>query len=646
MKPGITKTSTGYRFVVSSVHATSMTLCLFTEEMTPLGDYPMTQKGVNWSVAVQGLSAPFVWGYRADGPQESPHEFDPNLLLLDPYAKRLNTPTSWDLSDPAPFHPLGLYREEEPFDWQGVQKPAIPRNEVIIYEMHVRSFTQDPSSHVTQPGTYLGVIEKIPYLLELGINAVELYPVYAFNEREYKRKNPATHEQLCNLWGYSPISFFCPMNGYACEDGPTEFKEMVRELHRNGIEVYLDVVYNHTGEFLPYSFRGLDKLSYYIHDKEGELVDMTSCGSTFSCNSDLGKQIIYDSIHYWASDMQVDGFRFDLASVLTRDVNGKPMNNPPIIELLSNDQELEDIKFFVEAWDAGGLYHVGKFYPEMDRWSEWNGRYRDTVRRFLKGTPGYKGAFATALCGSEDLYKSRSPLASCNFFSCHDGFNLNDLVSYNEKHNSQNGEDNRDGPHYNDSWNGGIEGPTGHRSINELREKQKRNFFLALLISQGIPLILSGDEYSHTREGNNNPWCHDNHLNWFQWDELRRNIGLWRFVQTLISIRKKIPELHLGRFLTNQDITWHGLQPNTPGWEEQNHIVAFDLNKKVYVAFNSSDKEVTLKLPTLSEGKQWHLVIHTGKQPPEDCYEWNQSPPIQEQTITLSDHTAVMLLAL
>jgi isoamylase/glycogen operon protein len=525
--------------------------------------------------------------------------------------------------------------------------------------MHVRSFTQHPSSHSAHPGTFLGIIEKIPYLKSLGVNAVELMPIHEFDETEYHKKNPKTGSLLFNYWGYSTINFFCPMNRYgskAAFEGPIEeFKMMVKELHRNQIEVILDVVFNHTAEGPlngpTFSFRGIDNSTYYILDENGGYKDYSGCGNTFNCNHPIPHDLIVESLKYWVQEMHVDGFRFDLASILTRDQQGEPLTSPPVVEMIVKDPLLSNTKLIAEAWDAGGLYQVGSF-PAFSRWAEWNGKYRDVVRRFIKGTDQQAGEFAKAITGSQDLYGvDRDPYHSVNFVTAHDGFTLKDLVSYQEKHNEENGEENRDGSSNNDSWNCGHEGETKNHAVQLIRARQMRNFHLALMLSLGVPMLLMGDEYGHTRRGNNNAWCQDNELNWFLWDEIKQQKDFFRFYKLVNHLRKKEPLLRRTSFLTNDDIDWHGHQPLNPDWDSQSRFVAFTLKdhlyaKHLYVAFNAhyESAHITLSLPPPS--KKWYRIIDTSLPSPDDFLEDPHSQPPLKHTYTLLPYSALLAYAL
>lgn len=654
---GPTEYPDGINFAIYINNPESVSLCIFEEGNTSvsIAEHTVTNRtGDVWHIFIKNLKTPLIYSFKING-----------AYILDPFAKAVHSQPHWnDLSDPKEYKPFGKAISSGNFDWQGVESPNIHLKSLIVYEMHVRGFTQDPSSGVKNQGTYLGIIEKIPYLKELGVNAIELMPVFEFNEREVSHKNPNTDEQLVNYFGYSHVNFFAPMNRYSSrsekDQAVLEFKTMVRELHRNGIEVILDVVYNHTSEgngFGPhYSFKGLDKNTYYMIEENGNFYNFSGTGNTFNCNNPIALDLILQSLRYWVTEMHVDGFRFDLATILKRDSNGAPFPyKAPVVEAISKDPILSKTKLIAEAWDCGGLYQVGGFYPG-DRWSEWNGLYRDVTRKFIKGTTGYKQAFATALSGSQNLYGWRgSPYFSINFVTAHDGFSLCDLVSYNEKHNIENGESNRDGFDHNESWNCGAEGQTDDQKIVALRERQMRNFILTLMLSQGIPMLLMGDEYGHTRLGNNNTWCQDNRLNWFLWDELSKRQGFHRFVKSIIQLRKSIPLLHRDSFLSTSDVSWHGLMPNHPDWHNDNRFIAFTLNvpdkyPELYVAFNAgyTPQTITLPRPALpitGGGRHWEWVVNTHNESPNDFYEEGKRPRVSDTSFEMQPYSAIVLIS-
>ncbi len=573
-------------FALFSAHAEKITLGLF-KEGNLIQEIPMKRSRDIWHIGIQGLKEDLEYAYRCEGPKE--HHYRSDVWLIDPYAKIVRVGKAAAMLPP-------------PFDWQNDAPPKIPKEDLIIYEMHVRGFTKHPSSNVAKPGTYLGLIEKIPYLKKLGVNALELMPIFGFDQTYTKRVSPSTHQKLVNYWGYNPLYFFSPMDWYADHDPVLEFKTFVRELHKNGIEVILDAVFNHTGEENDPNyyihFRGIDNCVYYLLSSSGKYLNYTGCWNTINANHPVVQKFILDSLHYWVEEMHVDGFRFDLASIFTRDPLGKPLAHPPILEAIAKDPVLSQVKLIAEAWDAAGLYQLGTF-PKWGPWSEWNGTYRDTVRRFLKGGNHQAGHFANVLCGSDMLYKA--PLNSVNFITAHDGYCLRDLVTYEKKYNFENGENNQDGNNHNDSWNCGIEGPTKDPHITALRERQMRNFLLALFISQGIPMLFMGDEYGHTRKGNNNPYVQDNEINWFLWDQMDEKIV--QFVSNLIKLRKTVPHFRISTFLKNDEVNWF------TNWDAESHLVAFQLKNSpsLYIAFNANSIPANLKLPS---GK-WRTLVNT-----------------------------------
>jgi isoamylase/glycogen operon protein len=659
---GAHSTKDGCNFSISTAEDIRITLCLFTleknEKITPLAeiqlDPSVNRQGNTWHICVKDLSPNTLYKYKVTKNDDEP------VTILDPYAKCVYSIGGWDVphgdSINTIYNPYGVICPESNFDWEGDKPLEIPDQDQIIYEMHVRAFTQDKSSNVKAPGTYLGLIDKIPHLVELGVNTIELLPAYEFNEDEYLRCYGPTKRNLCQFWGYSTVNFFSPMRRYAYGKDVlspiTEFKTMVRELHKNGIAVILDVVFNHTAEGGPeeraISFRALDKI-YYMTDPSGNNFDCTGCGHTFNANHPQVTQFIIDALHYWVLEMHVDGFRFDLASVLTRDVNSMPMAKPPLIEKINADPVLSKTRMIAEAWDAAGLYQVGSFPSHGGKWSEWNGKYRDTIRKFIKGTAGTAGEFASRISGSQDIYgNGRLPYHSINFVTAHDGFSLRDLVSYNDKHNEENGEDNRDGMNENESWNCGEEGPTKRKEIIETRERQMRNFLLALMVSQGTPMIVMGDEYGHTKKGNNNTWCQDNNLSWFLWDELKKNIHLFRFFKTIIAFRKNNPLLKRTTFPSKEDVEWHGLMLNQPDWNAQ--FLAFtwvDKEKQfhIFAAFNPSLTTVEVELPELTNGMKWHWIVNTQNPPPKDIFDPSSAPLCKDKKIELIGFSSVLLQA-
>ncbi|MBI2810762.1 MAG: glycogen debranching protein GlgX [Candidatus Melainabacteria bacterium] len=662
---GVTHQDGGLNFALFSQYSTQVTLCLFSSQSKgPIAEIPLdpdiNRTGWVWHILLKGLpEEQLEYAYRVDGPKEDPRNlFDSKHLLLDPYAKGLNSSTEWGHKDRDPesgAHAKVLF--DVPFDWQGTKPPRIPMEELVIYEMHVRAFTQHPSSKTKKPGTFLGIIEKIPYLKSLGVNAIELLPIFEFDECLNSHTNPRTHQKLKNFWGYSTINFFSPMNRYASSQSATsaidDFRTLVREMHKNGIEVILDVVYNHTGEGNKngpvLSYKGIDNQVYYMVHPDGHYLDFSGTGNTVNANHPVVAAFILDSLRYWVSEMHVDGFRFDLASCLTRDDKGTPLPQPPVIHAITNDPILSEAKLIAEAWDAGGLYQVGSF-PGEGRWAEWNGKYRDVVRRFIKGTGDHAGAFAKVMTGSQDLYgHGRRPYHSINFVTAHDGYTLRDLVTYQEKHNLENGEENRDGGNDNDSWNCGCEGPTSNRKVTLLREKQMRNLYAALMLSIGTPMILMGDEYGHTRNGNNNAYCQDNALNWFMWDELSKHEQFQRFCTLLNAFRKKNPLFHRKEFLKETDVEWHGHLPLKANWGSR--FLAYTLKdptkmQHLYIAFNADFQPAPIQLPPPPQGKKWFRVMDTSLSCPNDITSTPQATIPLKFTYTLPDYSSFVAQAL
>lgn len=655
----------GVNFSIFSQHATACTLALFElGTRRPLGEIRFPDHcrvGKVFCMVVDGLQpATFEYAYRFDGPHD-PHEgqiFDPEQLLLDPYARGVTGRNTWRSED---AEETPIYGRMEPlaFDWEGDTQPTTRPEELVIYEMHVRGFTAHESSGVSAPGTYRGLIDKIPYFQEIGVNCVELLPVFEFDETENTRTNPLTGEQLCNYWGYSTVNFFSPKAGYAAAGADhgeaREFKEMVKALHAAGIRVVLDVVYNHTAEGgnggPVLSFKGIDNLVYYMRDAGGDYANYTGCGNTINANHPVVRGFIRDSLRYWASEYHIDGFRFDLASALTRGADGGPLGSPPLIEALAHDPVLADCILIAEAWDAGGLYQVGHF-PDYGRWLEWNGKFRDAARRFIKGDPGMTGEIVQRIMGSPDLYQrpDRGPAASINFINCHDGFTLRDLFSYNEKHNLDNGENNRDGANDNWSWNCGVEGESDDPEIIALRDRMQKNALTLLLLSQGIPMINMGDECGRTQHGNNNTYCHDEPWNWLDWNLPRQHAGLHRFFRLLAAFRAGHPVFRQSKYLTGTDqigsgyadISWHGVEPWKPDWSFGSRTVAFLLCGRhsraiggnpwfFYVCFNMYHEPLEFELPRLPKRLTWFEFLDTAKPSPLDIQQPGHEIPLIDQ---------------
>jgi len=589
-------------FALFSQSAKTVTLGLFKPgNFSPIATFFLDPKknksGAVWHILIDDIPKNSLYAYQID---EGP-------WVIDPYARMFNSSEKWGEEKEAL---LAQVFPPADFDWEGDAPLQLPFEELSIYEMHVRGFTQDPSSQVSAPGTFLGLIEKIHYLKDLGINAIELLPICEFDE------TANIHEGLCNYWGYSTINFFSVMPRYASQASQAirECKMLIKALHKAGMEVILDMVFNHTSEGNHLGptlcFRGIDNKTYYILDPDGNPTNYTGCGNTVNCNDPAVIDLIVSSLCYWVQEMHVDGFRFDLASIFCRGANGEVLENPPLLEAINASKILANTKQIAEPWDCGGLYQVGSF-PGGGRFAEWNGNYRDVVRRFLKGTDGQVGAFASAVTGSKDLYgKNKFPYHSINFVTAHDGFTLHDLVSYNEKHNQANGEENRDGNDWNESWNCGHEGPTDDPAILGLRQRQMRNFIVALCLSVGTPLFLMGDEYGHSRHGNNNAYCQDNQKNFFLWDQIDGNEGLHSFFKRMLSLRKQCKELQRTEFLSENSISWHGHEPHSPDWGEKSRFIAYSIGD-LFVAFNAHFEPAMIHLPSLSEGKYYERLVDT-----------------------------------
>jgi glycogen operon protein len=660
----------GINFSIYSRHARSCTLVLYrARDDNPLVEVPFPdtfRMGDVFAMTVLGLDPDGIeYGFRVDGPfaPAQGHRFDPKKVLLDPMARAVRGRPVWG-AGPETFEPRGCLVHAD-FDWEGDRPLQLRTEDLVIYELHVRSFTRSPTAGVTFPGTFAGMREKIPYLKELGVNCVELMPIFEFDERENLRTNPHTGERLVNYWGYSTLGFWAPKAGFAAT-GPTglqvdEFKALVKELHRAGIEVVLDVVFNHTGEGdangPTISFRGLDNRTWYMVGPDGRYLDYGGCGNTLNCNHPVVRDFVLTCLRYWVAEYHIDGFRFDLASILGRDPSGVPLSNPPLLEALALDPVLSKARLIAEAWDAGGLYQVGTF-PAYGRWVEWNGKYRDCVRRFLKGDAGQVVELAQRLMGSPDLYHDRGPWASINFVTCHDGFTLWDLVSYNHKHNEANGENNRDGCNDNDSWNCGVEGPTDNSTVNALRRRQFKNALTILFVSQGVPMLLMGDEVGRTQMGNNNAYCQDGPVSWLDWGLVATNPELLRFCRSLIAFRKQHPALrhplHHGTGGDFVEVHWHGTRPGQPDWSPGSRSLAFQLREAsnpdrediVYVVLNAYWESLWFELPQAPGGRDWCVFANTGMASPEDVWPPGSEPLLMDQArFLVAPRSAIVLVA-
>ena len=658
----------GVNFTIHTHGATSCELLLFhrkAEEPYAVIPFPESYKiGFCYSMIVFDLDIEeFEYAYRLDGPYDEKKglRFDKNKILLDPYARAVTGQSQWGHVNNAQ-HGYRARVVQSNFDWGDQRHHSIPMEDLIIYELHVRGFTMDESSGVKHHGTFEGLREKIPYLKELGINAVELMPIFEFDEMRDVRL--IDENELIDFWGYNPVSFFAPNTSYCSSmeynhEG-LELKTLIKDLHDNGIEVILDVVFNHTAEgneFGPcFSFKGFDNNIYYMLTPDGHYYNFSGCGNTLNCNHPVVRDMILECLRYWVIEYRVDGFRFDLASILGRNDDGTPLSQPPLLRSLAFDSILGNVKLIAEAWDAGGLYQVGSF-PSWKRWAEWNGRYRDDMRRFLKGDDFLARTAAARITGSPDLYDPayRGGNASINFLTCHDGFTLYDLYSYNQKHNEANGWGNTDGADDNNSWNCGVEGETDDPAILALRKRLMKNACAILLCSRGTPMFLSGDEFADTRYGNNNPYCQDNLISWLDWSLLKKNKDLFDFFQYMIRFRKDHPVIRKDlepSYLGVPAMSTHGLTPDETNFSGDSHVVCVrfagynETTQKedlVYLAVNSGWFPVTLTLPELPEHYKWKVAVNTGD--PKCQFFHKNSMPTVESKIFLGERSVIIFVA-
>ena len=649
----------GVHFSIFSRHAKRVWLMVFdhADDGTPTEEFELRPErnrlGDLWHLHVPTARAGQYYAYRMDGPRDGAagHAFDPDQWLLDPYALAVTGQKKWgDREGVVPgksikggrFFPKGIILKDD-FDWTGDRTLRVPLNQSIIYEANVRGYTAHPNAGARNPGTYRGLIEKIPHLRELGITTLELLPIQEFNEMELLWEN-GPRKNLRNFWGYSTLAFFAPNGRFACgnQHGEQvhEFKEMVLEMHKAGIEVILDVVYNHTAEGgmggQTFSFRGIDNPIYYMMEGDGKhYKNYTGCGNTVNGNHPVVRDFIMHCLRYWVLDMRVDGFRFDLATILARGRDGELLANPPVIEQIAEDPILRGVKIIAEAWDAAGAYQVGSFPSK--RWSEWNGKYRDDIREFWIGGPGRLSTFATRLCGSSDLYDrpGQTPLKSVNYITCHDGFTMADIVSYSEKHNIANCEDNRDGDNHNHSDNCGKEGPTTNPAILAKRLRRQKNLIATLFLSQGVPMLLGGDEFGRTQQGSNNAYCQDNEISWVDWSLLKKNRALYEFVLNMIEFRKSHPCLWRESFFKGvqkagdfPDIRWYGPDGSPqPDWEKgvalacrvdgrREHTGADQEDDNLFMIFNNGNDPQAFEFPPNTNGGPWSLAVTTQEKAP------------------------------
>ena len=636
----------GVQFAVYSRSATAMRVLLY-QKVTDADPYrvvefnPATDRwGDIWSLFVPELEAGTLYHYQADGPYapERGHRFNKQARLIDPYARALAG--RFMASEDGVIRPPKCVVVDDTFDWQGDRHLKRPLSESIIYEMHVRGFTKSPTSEVEHPGTYLGVIEKIPYLQSLGVTAVELMPVHEFPILDIRGNKP----ERPNYWGYDSLAFFSPHRGYQTGNEPggqvRQFKEMVRALHAAGIEVILDVVFNHTAEGNhvgpTLGFKGLENRVYYMLNADGTYKNYSGCGNTVNGNHPIVREMIFHCLRHWVYNYHIDGFRFDLASILSRNRLGELMPNPPMVELIAEDPMLADTKIIAEAWDAAGAFQVGNFADK--RWAEWNGHYRDDVRKFWRGDSGMIGPMATRLSGSSDLYEGsgRRPYHSINFLTSHDGYPLNDLVSYEQKHNQANLEDNRDGDNNNYSANYGVEGPTRRKQIVELRRRQAKNMMASLLLSEGTPMIVAGDEVLRTQRGNNNAYCQDNATSWFDWTLVKKNAEMLRFTEALIDFRKAQPNVRRPTFLTGKaeggqlpDVSWFGPDGLAVNWTAPQKSLVCVLGtaglddpaaRYIMLLLHAGGDAQDFVIPATVRRLPWRMFLDTAAASPGDVY--------------------------
>jgi isoamylase len=674
---GATVRPDGVNFSLYTCGATGVELLLFDKHDSPqpLQIIPLIASKNKtfhfWHVFVKNLKAGANYAFRVIGPfvPEAGLRYNRSKVLVDPYA-RGNTKTLWKRvdatgdSDNVATSLRSVVIDPEDYNWEGDKPLNRPIEDTIIYEVNVRGFTKSPTSRVQHPGSFLALIEKIPYLKELGVTAVELLPIFDFDETVPVRT--VDGKPLWRLWGYSTMGYFAPHSTYCVrpEDGThlTEFRDAVKALHKAGIEVILDVVFNHTdeGNHLgpTFSFRGIDNRSYYflVPSEKQYYMNYSGCGNTVNCNHPIVQKLIVECLRYWVKEAHVDGFRFDEGSILSRGEDGAPVMHPPLVWQVELDEDLMDTKLIAEAWDAAGLYQIGHF--PGDRWGEWNGQFRDTIRRFVKGEAGIVGQVADAISGSASLYQDRGgePSNSINFITCHDGFTLNDLVSYNSKHNEANGEGNEDGNNDNLSWNCGVEGESSDPEVNKLREQQIRNFATILMLSRGVPMFAAGDESRNTQYGNNNAYCQDNEIGWFDWNKPEKHADLLRFWKQIIAFRKRHPALRKNSFFTGEvnkrglkDVSWHGTMLNSPGWGDSQAralgftLAGFEDNPDIHVMMNMYWEPLDMAVPTIP-GRRWTRAVDTSLPSPSDIADPGKEVACSDPAYRVKGRSIVILV--
>lgn len=676
---GATVHADGVNFSLFSDRATAVELLLFDNYAQPAPSQvirldPLVNKTYYyWHVFVPGLSNGQIYGYRVYGPYEPEqgYRFDPSKVLLDPYARAVAYGDNWRRAeaygdgDNAQSALKSVVVDMDTYDWSGDRPLERPMSETVIYEAHVRGLTAHPSAQVQHPGTYRGIIEKIPYLQSLGITALELLPVQQYDPQEVERANPLTGEPLSNYWGYAPVAFFAPHQGYASQPGGRavvdEFRDMVKALHAAGIEVILDVVFNHTAEGdedgPTISFRGLANDSYYmLAEDKSRYLDFTGCAHTLSPTHSIVRRLICDCLRHWVQEYHIDGFRFDLASALSRNDQGRPITDSPLLWEIESDPVLAGTKLIAEAWDASGFYQLGGFTG--DRWAEWNGRFRDDVRRFVRSDPGSVRDLAWRMSGSFDLFRKKASYSShrsINYVTAHDGFTLADLVSYNRKHNLANGEDNRDGADMNFSWNCGVEGASSDPGVQALRARQMRNLLVLLMTARGTPMLLGGDEFARTQLGNNNAYCQDNCVSWHNWTLAERNADLVRFVRQLVALRLRHPALTTDHRMNGkpydamlqEGLTFHGVKLEQPDWGYHSHSLAMHFHGRegasgFYLIANAYYEPLSFALPS---GFHWRRVIDTALPPPDDIVEDESlAPALEASTYRVASRSVVLFI--
>jgi glycogen operon protein len=686
MPLGAHESNDGVNFAIFSHYASRVRLEFFNypEDAAPARaidlDSVRNRTGDIWHIWVKGIVSGQLYAYRVDGPYEpnKGHRFNFKKLLLDPFATAISQPPLWDFEAALGYDPSSPGKDltpsnldnagsmsksvfvNAPFDWDGDQSPRHPWSDTVIYETHVRGFTIHSSSGVEHPGTYRGLMEKISYLKTLGVTAVELMPVQEFNGTLVTRRNPQTHEQLKNYWGYDSVAYFAPKASYSSSGGlgqqKLEFKEMVRAFHKAGIEVILDMVFSHTAEGNELGptlcFRGMDNAIFYsLAEDKRHYKDYAGTGNTVNANHPVVREHILAALRYWTVEMHVDGFRFDEAPVLDRDSTGRLLAKSPLLQRIAEDPILKDVKIIAEAWDAAGAYQVGSFSER--RWTEWNGRYRDDVRRFWRGDEGMLGLFASRICGSADIYteSGKGPEGSINFVTCHDGFTLNDLVSHDDKHNEANGENNHDGTNANYSMNYGAEGETNDAGIELIRRRQVKNFLLTLFVSRGVPMLLGGDEFRRTQNGNNNAYCQDNETSWIDWSLLGQHREIYRFAKAMIAFRHAHPVLSKEEFYADSEICWCGPHGETANWadSEEKHFACLineDDKCAICLLFNAGSDAVNFVLPASPLGNQWRLAVDTFGDTPHDFFAVGEESLLEcPHTYRMSPRSSVILLA-